>query len=798
METDLQQLKQFTADTTSGLKKLSSHFLDLVNNFTKDVEAASHLSEAIKMLAVLESGTLGTAMLSFSECLASLSDIQSKQVELSSEKFMNDIALHTRQLQALHYSWLAVDKARTVYTAAVTDRDSKRSKADREQNKYDTVIQNRRQQAVFAPLSPRSPSRPNSASNCDSPVKRNSLTADENCAPMSPLFDEGHFDAIPGHNISDKKETVRQSDMKSPTPTPSQASLTPRPTTPVTPTQKAVTPKLTTPRPLTPVFFSRDQQQLSTLVAARAALADAEAVVMISCRKYYTSYMRMLHGFTVAKEEHNLDIANTLKSYCVEQSEFHHLCVELWLPLETTFSNQDLQFESPIWDVRWIDNAQKKVGEFNAQMRSRIRPVSVPQSPSTPSSSSSLKASASLAASPPNLTVDEYVSPTSVLVVPRSEVKPADKGTSAVSVTSASIIISPSSADVSPPSTNTGQSSTNISPSSTIISPSSTIISSPSVNLRPSSINISPSGGSNNLPSVSTYPTSSPSQSKMSPSDEYPISVEVNLPVTGIPPTPPRFRASSLFAVSNPMHVDSDLDDSPSEHEGIAAVTKRPSFLSSLVSPLRTPRSAAGRFLPGPSPYHRSPAAQSPITRSPATRSPPSRSQSARSPAVAPLSSRSPAGAPLSSRSPVSRSPHFARFSSSRPSSARSPVAGSRSPGLQHSPSGLASPIRTRSSTDSTPTPRRRSFSDTMFTSVAYAMSAISSAYNRRLHPEGDNDHATRYVIGEPFNIRHPYHVEVDPLSATGFKVSCRLNIYRCTFTSSVPPLRRVCQRNGS
>lgn len=693
MENGLHEAKKFSSAVMDGLKKLSSHFLGLVNSSTKDVELASSFAEALKGLALLEKGSLGDAVLKFADGLVSLSELQSRQVEQALKDFMRDITFISRQLQAVHHAWLVVDKNKTAFSTAVADFDNKRLKLEKEQSKYEAYLQRVRLQP--RPLSSVSPARSTPSGFISAP------NGDENRAPGSPSGDNADILSVDGSEPSDTENSgisARKMMKAIASPSPSLRVVSPAPTAALAPlpfrlsTSRAATSRSGTPRSLTPsLLLSKEQYHLAAMEAAKSALDDAEKLVEFAGRKYFRSYMRLQHGYLVARQEHFLDICSSMKSYCLRQNVFHRLCAEIWTPLEKLLWNTELVSETPVWDVVWFEAAQKKVREANAQLASSTRPLRRNSGPQSGASTSAPPATN-------NLNADSSVSPTSVPTiptVPRCDLKLAD--------------------DI------------------------------PSLSLRNGSVT------TDSIPSLAQ-----PAQSNIighafalsdrSPHDEG-FAVEYTLPTAGIPPTPPLLRTPSFFAATNPLHGESDQDDSPAEHEGIASVVKKTHFLAHLMSPLRTPRSATGFPANGRSPHDRSSTGQSSTARS----------QSVRSPVVP----------PLSSRSPILRSP-FNRFPTFRPVSARSPVV--RSPAsVDRSPAELQSPLKTTRSTDSSASPRRRSFSDTVYDSMAYAVSAISNRYSRRARETGQQ--GSTYVIGEPYNIRHPYHVEVDPTSATGFRV---------------------------
>jgi hypothetical protein len=401
MDAGVHNVSEFSFNTTAAMRRLYVGYVDVVNQFNKDIQTNTLLAESIEKMADLEGGSLSAALYVFSGCLINLNATIKRQLETSSKVLIAKLAYEFRQTQALQHACQSIKKTKNEYKSASTDRDNKKSNVERLQSRCDAIIQ--RHQSQPPPVEPVSPGHASAAVVTVVPVDGaiNSDTenisvpktadtpfgseTDDTCTRASSvdrftgveangrinnIFAEDHVDhecnaSVGGENVitSQTQQTINSGDKD----IEGLSVETSRNT--ITLAEEAA--------PATPVFSPKEQQQFVALAAAQSALEDAVNLANFAHRKYATGYQRLQHGFNVIKAEKTQDISGILKVFCYEQAEFHRLCGGLWEQLVSTFSNSDLISSNPVWDADWLEEAEKKINAYNNRMSARIRPASV-------------------------------------------------------------------------------------------------------------------------------------------------------------------------------------------------------------------------------------------------------------------------------------------------------------------------------------------------------------------------------------------------------------------------------------
>jgi hypothetical protein len=147
MEKGITHISDYTHNTTTALRRLYVGYVDVTNQFQKDIQTNTILASSMEVFAHLHGGSLAAAMYVFVGCLSTVNThIRTHILETSARALLADLQYEFRQTQALQVACSAVKKCRSDYLSACHDRDNKQAYVNKLRVKCDSLIARKQQQ----------------------------------------------------------------------------------------------------------------------------------------------------------------------------------------------------------------------------------------------------------------------------------------------------------------------------------------------------------------------------------------------------------------------------------------------------------------------------------------------------------------------------------------------------------------------------------------------------------------------------------------------------------------------------
>jgi hypothetical protein len=143
----ISQISDYTHNITTALRRLYVGYVDVTNQFQKDIQTNTILASSMEVFAHLHGGSLAAAMYVFVGCLSTVNThIRTHILETSARALLADLQYEFRQTQALQVACSAVKKCRSDYLSACHDRDNKQAYVNKLKLKCDSLIARKQQQ----------------------------------------------------------------------------------------------------------------------------------------------------------------------------------------------------------------------------------------------------------------------------------------------------------------------------------------------------------------------------------------------------------------------------------------------------------------------------------------------------------------------------------------------------------------------------------------------------------------------------------------------------------------------------